>query len=323
MTKIEPAPYFEGITEGPAGGAAWWASTSDGVRIRIGIWPCDDAKGTVLLFPGRTEYIEKYGSTAADLAARGYAAVAIDWRGQGLADRLIEDPRIGHVAAFSDYQKDVAAALDVVRAQDMPEPWHLLGHSMGGAIGLRAVLQGMPVKTCAFTGPMWGIYMSTLVKPFGWALPRVADALGMGTRLSPSTKLESYVLTNPFDDNMLTTDPDMFRMMQDQLQAQPELALGGPSLTWLREGLAECRALSRLASPDLPCVTFIGENEQIINTPSVHDRMRRWPRGVLNVIPGAEHEVLMEKPEIRTRIYDQLETLFSGQIGNEPRAKSA
>ena len=81
------APLFP-QADGPQGGVAQWLTTSDGVRVRVAVWGRDAPKGTVLLFPGRTEYVEKYGRAAGDLLARGFATVAIDWRGQGLADRL-------------------------------------------------------------------------------------------------------------------------------------------------------------------------------------------------------------------------------------------
>ena len=80
---MENAPFFEDIALGPIGGAAHWLTTVGGLRIRGGHWTGPHMKGTVLLFPGRTEYIEKYGPTAADFLARSYAIVAIDWRGQG------------------------------------------------------------------------------------------------------------------------------------------------------------------------------------------------------------------------------------------------
>lgn len=319
---LEPAPYFGEIAGGPEGGA-WWAKTSDGVRIRVAFWPLAEASGTVLLFPGRTEYIEKYASTAGEFAARGYAMLAIDWRGQGLADRLIVDRRVGHVKDFPDYQKDVAAALEIARELGAPKPWHLIGHSMGGAIGLRAALEGLDIESCAFTGPMWGISMSALMRPLGWALPRVAQFVGMGTRLPPSTTYEPYVLNNPFEGNMLTTDQDMYRMMQNQLDSQPDLALGGPSLIWLHQGLEECKYLLRQPAPDLPSVTFLGENERIIDTAKVAERVRRWPRGELVIVPGAEHEVLMERPDLRYGVLDKMTDLFSGRIGRNETAKSA
>lgn len=314
--ELAPAPFFDDVAGGPPGGAAWWVKTSDDVRIRVAFWPADKARGTVLLFPGRTEYIEKYGRTAAEFAARGFATLAIDWRGQGLADRLLEDRRIGHVERFSDYQRDISAMLRAARDLDVPRPCHLLGHSMGGGIGLRAVMEGLAVQTCAFTGPMWGIYMSPVMRPVGLALAYGGPIIGMGTRLPPSTNLDGYVLTQDFDGNTLTGDPGMYQMMRDQLGAHPELGLGGPSLIWLREALSETRNLARRPSPDLPCVTFLGSLEQIVDTRAVHDRMNRWPRGALDVVENARHEVLMETPDIRARVFDRLELLFSqGDVG--------
>lgn len=281
------------------------------MRIRIGVWQKDDSRGTVLVLPGRTEYIEKYAWVADELGKRGFSTLAIDWRGQGLADRLISDARVGHIEKFSDYQKDLSAALEVARQLGLPQPMHMIGHSMGGGIGLRAVIEGLPVNSCAFTGPMWGIRMSAVVRPFGWALSHAAPVLGMGSKLPPSTTYEHYLLLEPFEGNVLTTDPDMYELMRMQIERRPELALGGPSLVWLREALKETRYLAGLASPDLPCITFLGGNERIVDTQRVRDRMSAWPRGELDVIAGAEHEILMETPPTRAHVFERLDTLFS------------
>jgi lysophospholipase len=312
---LAPAPFFDDVAGGPPGGAAWWVRTSDEIRIRVGAWPTgtEKSRGTVLLFPGRTEYIEKYGNTAAELAKRGFAMMAIDWRGQGLADRLLDNPRIGHIVQFSDYQKDIAAMMRAARALDLPRPYFLLSHSLGGSIGLRAVMEGLAVQACAFIGPMWGIYMAPALRPVGWITTTIAPSLGLGTRLTPKTSLDFYVLTQAFKGNVLTHDAGMYRMMQDQLSAHMELGLGGPSIVWLREALAECKTLSGRASPDIPCLTFLGSEEAIVDCNAVYERMQAWPRGTLDVVEGAHHEVLMETPAIRARVFDRLEALFTGE----------
>ena len=171
---MEKAPFFSDVDDGPAGGHAVWLTCDDGVRIRLGVWPHDGAKGTVLLFPGRTEYIEKYGRAAADLAARGYATLAVDWRGQGLADRLMQDRAPGHVVEFADYQRDVRAVIAAAQEMDLPRPWHLIAHSMGGCIGLRALHEGLPVASAVFTGPMWGIELPRAIRPMAFTARSVA-----------------------------------------------------------------------------------------------------------------------------------------------------
>ena len=137
---LSPAPLLNDLARGPEGGLGHWVHTEDGLRLRLGLWP-NGSKGTVLIFPGRTEYIEKYGGAAAALAQAGYSSLAIDWRGQGLSDRLLSDRLIGHVRRFSDYQRDVQTLMAAARALDLPKPYFLLAHSMGGCIALRALVQ--------------------------------------------------------------------------------------------------------------------------------------------------------------------------------------
>jgi lysophospholipase len=297
----EPAPYFDDIADGPAGSAVW-VRADDGVRLRVGGWRAKGEAGTVLLFPGRTEFIEKYARTAGDFAREGLSVLAIDWRGQGLSDRLTEAPLTGHVGAFADYQRDVATMLATARTLEFPEPFHLLGHSMGGAIGLRALIEGLPVRSAAFTAPMWGILIAPHLRPAAWALSWGSRRTRLGHRIAPGATIECYAANAPYEDNTLTTCPDSFAHMQRQLIEHPELQLGGPSLIWLYEALVECRAIVRAAPPPHPCLTWLGTRERIVDPGPIRARMARWPGGRLEQVEGAEHELLMERAAIRRRV---------------------
>ncbi|UWR23567.1 alpha/beta fold hydrolase [Sulfitobacter sp. S190] len=307
---LTPAPLFTDVHPGPDPAAAYWADTSDGLQIRLGVWTQPDARGTVLLFPGRTEYVEKYGPAAGEFAARGLATIAVDWRGQGLASRMLPDRLTGHVESFSDYQKDVATVMRAARELNLPRPYFLVAHSMGGCIGLRAVMEGLSVQAACFTGPMWGIHISPHMRIAARVLSTLMPKLNQGHRLPPSTSVAPYVLTEPFDDNMLTTDQQMYDMMIDQIQAHPDLQLGGPSFTWLREALSETKHLASRAAPNLPCITFLGSNERIVDVPRIHARMENWKGGRLQIVEGGEHEILMEVEAIRGPVFDDMVKLF-------------
>ena len=302
---MDEAPLYCDIADGPPGGRAMWLTTEDGTRLRIGHWPGGD-KGTVLLFPGRTEFIEKYGITAADFAARGYDTLTIDWRGQGMSARALRDAMTGHVMHFGEYQTDVVAMTAAASALKLPQPWHLLAHSMGGCIGLRAAMRGLPVASCAFSAPMWGIAMKPALRPLAWSLGWSSRPLRLGHVYAPGTPRRSYVLDAPFPNNTLTRDADMYKRMGKQLRLHPQLALGGPSLQWLFAALRECRALAALPAPDLPCLTFIGSEEEIVSRASVDARMARWPGARLEVVEGGRHELLMDTAETRTHVTDLL-----------------
>ncbi|MCT4372487.1 alpha/beta hydrolase [Yangia mangrovi] len=304
---LEQAPFHAALADGPEGARAFWLRAGDGLRLRVAHYPGPEAaEGTVLLFPGRTEYVEKYGRTAREFAVRGFHVLTIDWRGQGLADRMLDDVQTGHVHLFADYQTDVAALLDAVDMLGLPRPLHLLAHSMGGAIGLRALTRGLPVASAGFTAPMWGIRMFGPMRPAAWALSWSGARMGMGHVYAPSTGPDSYLSRTPFEGNVLTTDHEGWEYMRRQVTEVPELALGGPSLRWLHEALAECRSLSRLPAPGVPCLTYVGSNERVVDAARIHARMRAWPGGKLEVVQAGEHEVLMEAAATRERIVAQL-----------------
>jgi lysophospholipase len=308
---MQAAPLHEGLARGPGGGRAVWLAASDGLRLRAALWRgAGSERGTVLLFPGRTEYVEKYGPAATELAARGWATLTLDWRGQGLSDRLLADPLPGHVVAFADYQKDVAALLALAQALALPRPWQLLAHSMGGAIGLRALQNGLPVAAAAFSAPMWGIQIPAWKRPVARIVTALNCALGRGASYAPESGPVPYVQEAPFADNMLTTDPAMFAFQQEHLAAVPALALAGPTMRWLREALAECRALSRIPSPGLPALATLGSNERIVDPAAIRARVARWPGARLLQFDGGEHEVMMETPPRRAAFYAAVAALF-------------
>lgn len=295
---MEPAPLLDALAEGPDGGAAVWMRAADGVRLRAGGWR-EGPKGTVLLFTGRTEYIEKYGRMARSFAAEGLATAAIDWRGQGLSDRVAGDRHIGHVRRFADYQHDVTAFLEAVRGMAFPEPYHLVGHSMGGAIGLRALTGGLPVRSAVFSSPMWGIALPAPLRPFASAITGAAEILGLGLAYAPGTGPTPYPFKQPFVGNGLTHDHESYDWLRAHIRAEPRLGLGGPSMRWLGEALAEARALGVVSDVPCPVLALVGSDEAIVVPEAVHSLAGRWSKGRAETVPGSRHEAMMELPPVR------------------------
>ncbi|MGY6547701.1 MAG: alpha/beta fold hydrolase [Roseinatronobacter sp.] len=312
MTQDAPeieAPFFAACSDAPPANKVIWRSASDGVRLRIALWPAGP-RGVVALFPGRTEMIEKYGRVVRDLAAAGYGAAVIDWRGQGLSDRVSTDPLLGHVEDFAHFQRDVAvfrATLDTF-APDAPR--FVLAHSMGGCIALRALIQGFPARAAAFSAPMWGLNLSGIMQRSVQALGFLLGAAGRDLRAVPGAGIEFRLWENPFSNNDLTTDRDTYAWMQAQLIAHPELRLGAPSLRWLLAGLRETAALAALPSPPIPAHCGLGTREILVSPDAIRNRIGRWKNGTLEIHDGALHELLMERPAIRAAFMDDMLRLF-------------
>ena len=311
MAAPRPAPLFD--CDAPAGGRAFWLRAGDGVQLRLAHWPGD--RRHVLILPGRTEWIEKYGQVVAALARAGWGALVLDWRGQGLSDRLAPDARLGHVGRFTDYQIDLHAALAAAaELAPGPGPLPILAHSMGGCILLRALTEGLQTPAVAFSAPMWG-----LDQPFGLRLGLRAGAaltgpFGRDAAYTPTTGPEYGLLSMVFADNPLTRDRAQFDRMKAQLAAHPELTVGGPSLRWIAAALAEMRALARAPSPGLPALIGLGDNERIVSPAAIHRRAAAWTSADLVTYAEAEHELLMESPKVRDDFLARALALFSAHV---------
>lgn len=308
---MQRAPLNFEVAEAPKNGAAYWLRTDDNVRIRVGLWqPKANRYGTVFFFTGRSEYIEKYGRTIEDFLSAGFATYIIDWRGQGLSDRLTNSQRKGHIHKFSDFQKDVAAIVESAKRLDLPKPWFLVGNSMGCTIGLRSIMEDLPVAACVFLSPMWSIRLSAverfIARPLSWTF----RALGQGEAYTPGRKDQFYALSVDYANNELTNDADMFQYYKDQAEAIPEAQLASPTMGWLYESLTECKYLASKPSPNIPCLTFYGLNDTIVDFKAAETRMKNWQNGKLDIIGEGMHDLLCNKPEIRNYVRDRLVDFF-------------
>lgn len=291
---FEPAPFHGAESEGPGGGSAFWTRAEDGVRIRVGGWRAGE-RGTVVVFNGRNEFIEKYGRLATDFAGSGYAAASCDWRSQGLADRLSDTPMLGHIERFTDFQKDAAAFLDWLEAQGYPKPWHLVAHSMGGLIALRHVHGPHPFATITFSSPMWGIGFPLPLRIAAPAIAHLGMRLGYATFFAPGTGPDSYTGTTAFEDNVLTGDADTYEWLK-RLEAKDDLEVGGPSFQWVHEALRECRLQRNAPAPDVPTLIALGDEEQVVDPRAIHAMARRWNKATFLPLSPSKHEPLMERP---------------------------
>ena len=124
----------------PSGVVSGFFNSYDGAPLRYAIWSASRSpmRGTVCLFGGRTEFIEKYFEVVADLRRRGFAVATMDWRGQGGSVRALDDRRKGHVTSFAQYDRDLVRFMRDIVLPDCPPPYIALAHSMGGHIMLRA-----------------------------------------------------------------------------------------------------------------------------------------------------------------------------------------
>jgi lysophospholipase len=277
-------------------------ATPDGVKLRFARWaPPPGRKGTVCLFQGRAEFIEKYFETVRDLRARGFAVATLDWRGQGMSQRSLRNSRKGYVRSFDDYAIDLDTFINEIVLPDCPPPHFALAHSMGASILLRAAYEGnRTFDRTVLLAPMIGLPGLRRTRATRIAV-RVMRLAGLGASYVPGGD-SSVMMQRPFIGNPLTSDPVRYARNIAVVETNPELSIGWPTVAWAD---AAFRAMSEFAASTYPMkirqpiLIVAAGQDQVVSTPAIDEFAIRLRAGSHLIVPGARHELLMEQDRFR------------------------
>ncbi len=285
----------------PDGALVERVETRDGVTLRAAIWrPRTLENGKVILvLQGRTEFVERYAETVRELLNRGFHVIAFDWRGQGGSERLLANPRKGHVGRFDDYRSDLAAIIDQIMPRFNGLRRMALAHSMGGAVLLSALAQDDNLfDRCVLSAPMIGLSMVKRPELAHFSA-RLLAGLGLSRSYVPGG---SDGATFPFEDNPLTQDEHRHGIAAKVFEIAPDLAIGSPTIGWTSTSFSAMADLQDPSTPariGTPILIAAGPQDRITSTLAARVFAERLKNGQFLAIDGAEHEVLLEIEPIR------------------------
>ena len=282
----------------PDGARIIWFEGVGGRKLRACLAPSthDTPRGTAIVCPGRTEFIEKYFEVARELQSRGFAVLIIDWPGQGLSERLLDDPQKGHVDRFETFMGALRNGLDAMT--ELPRPYVSLAHSMGGAIALAAIAQGLVrVEAAAFCAPMWGLPLGRVQRYFIWAMRVMGRSDDFAQKPGPPER---------FEENVVTNDRAHWQMNRDLTDAAPELSLGPVTWGWLGASLDIFNRISKpevLRAIDIPVFVASAAQEKLVDNRAHAHVAGHLPKAEHITVEDAMHEILMEKPDKRAEFW--------------------
>lgn len=300
----------------PLGANAGYLDVRKGIKVRYASWQSalQQRGGTVCIFPGRNEYIEKYFEVVGELRRRGFAVAIIDWRGQGGSTRLVRGSSRGHIRSFIDYEQDIHHFMKGVVLPDCPMPYYALAHSMSAPILFNAATK----RGCWFHRL---ITTSPMVELAGLPLPQEVCAgiatglswVGLGKQAVPGDP--SVWTSDVFDGNPLTSDRERFYRNVEVLDAAPGLAAGPPTIGWLH---AAFDAMSRLEGEKyapkirVPSLLVVAGDDKIISNKAIEALSSRLRAGTQIVLRGARHEILQERDSIREQFWAAFDAFAPG-----------
>lgn len=300
----------------PPGSTCLMLRAADGKDIRAAHWPTatDAARGTVVLFNGHTEFIEKYYEVIGELTQRGFAVATLDWRGQGLSGRLLPDGLKSHAEDFADFAHDVAVLLDEVVRPTCPKPYILLAHSLGGHLGMRA-LRDHPdtFDRAVLSAPFTSLPMSDIARSLLKSVSGLMRLAGRADRRFPLRPART-ALEIPFAENEVTRDEKRYERTQEILRAEPRLLLDGITWGWLNAAFRsheETHGPHFMPTIRVPILLISAEHEKLVSNRDHVRLAATWPNVRRVLMEDSWHEVLMERDPIRRRFWKEFDA-FTG-----------
>jgi acylglycerol lipase len=256
---------------------------SDRTKIYQQSWqPVDlPIRAIIAIVHGYAEHSDRYSHVATNLVEQGFAVYSFDLRGHGKSsgDRC-------YVDAFSDYLTDLDRFLTEIRQQHPERELFLLGHSMGGAIALRYVLDYQPdLRGLILSAPFLGSRAEDFPAPIvasiqllSHFLPKLPSVRVDSSQISSDPAIVQAYRTDPLVNTAkmpLRTLAEIFGNIQQIEQRQQAIALPMLIMHGTADGLAHVSHSERLYagvnSVDKTLKLYPGLYHEIFNEP---DRSR-------------------------------------------------
>ena len=272
----------------------------DGASLACAVFTADHAAGTVLLVHGFTENYYKYSELIFSLLHEGFSVLAYDQRGHGKSWRKagLSDTGDTHVDHFSDYIADLETVCDQL-LPDLPKPWMVFGHSMGGAV-VSLFLEKHPevFSRAVLSSPMIAPNLSGVPYPVAAGICHTARFLGKGARRMFISK--PYHGPEDFTTSC-ATDPVRFAWYDQVKVSHPEYQNSSPTYTWTLEAMRVTKRILAEGAPEsiqCPVILFSADQDFSVLPEPQKQFIARVKGGKRIFVPGSRHEIFRSANDV-------------------------
>jgi len=268
-------------------------SGKGGVPLFCSVFNAEDPRGTVLILHGFTENSFKYSELIWSLIHNHFSVLAYDQRGHGRSGRSegLTDPSVTHVDHFGDYVDDLQIVCDTLLV-NLPKPWTMFAHSMGGAVATLFIERNHQVfSAVSLCAPMIAPNTRGVPAPAASALCRTASLLRRGKHypffMKPYSGPESF-------EESCASDPVRFAWYDAVKASRKEFWNSIPTYRWTAESIKVTgKILAQGAPESISCPVLLSSADMDTSVmPFPQEKLiSRIPKGRQILVKGSRHEI--------------------------------
>jgi lysophospholipase len=182
-----------------------------------------------------------------------------------------------------------------------PAPHVIIGHSMGGHMLLRLLIERPPaIAAAVLSAPMIDVNSAPMPPLVARMVTGAVSGLGLGSRglwkaplaVAPAGSRRQQVLTSCVD----RYNDEAYWWGQE-----PDFAPAAPTFGWLRAAYRSARAFTQanLMKVKLPVLLIGAEDDRLVSAAATRRAATALPNAELEMYSGCAHEILRERDATR------------------------
>jgi acylglycerol lipase len=254
-----------------------------GLELFFQKWTKTKPEGILLIIHGVGEHSDRYQNIIDELKKKNISIYSFDLRGHGRSGG-----KKGHIRSFTDYIQDINIFIKLIRAEEKKLPLIMLGHSMGGLIALKYILEhpedakglilSSPYLKTAMEIPAWKSFLGRL-------LSGIVPGLSMPTGLDPQGISSDREVVDAYAKDPLVHSLVSTRWFTETNSAREECITRGSELK-------------------MPVLIFHGKEDEIVDCRGTEEFYKNCnPKNcTLHLFDGLRHETMNEVEPERKKV---------------------
>ena len=281
----------------------------DGKQLYGESYSADGARGTVFVLHGFTENAVKYSEIIYRFLSDGLSVFIYEQRGHGRSYRKVADKTLTHIDRFEEYVEDFETVLD--SAADMPKPYYLFSHSMGGAVSALFMEKHPGVfKKAVLSSPM--------IAPTHGDMPIFIPKLICRFCIATFRKHKRIFVSKPYPGKeefatSCATSEEKFAYYEEIKRKNEDFHNYSATYGWLLQSLLVTKKILAKGAPeriDVPVLILSAELDNVVLADKQQEFASRLARCRIETVKGAKHEVFLSPDEVTTPYFNKITEFF-------------
>ncbi len=285
----------------------------DSCRLHYEYFLCENARGSVVIVHGLSEFTKKFYEFTYYLLNQGYNVFMYDQRCHGLSDRLTDNLTLLHVDRFSDYIKDLNQFInEIVIPNSNGSDLYIYSHSMGGVVA-ELYLAAYPekIKKAVLSAPMFEPIVAAVPTHIArWSVSAGRLFLGGKKKFPLSSEFNpDVVYKKTHDSSRARFEYNLNMRRENPMYQTTPMSFGWVhgSLT-VRKAALSSKTISRIKTPIL---LLSAENDRVVNNEPQLLFARHCPTCTFVNIKGANHALLTSDYDTMNEVLKRILDFFA------------